>query len=122
MNKERIAEMIDRNILNSLTEGHAIQYIKDELDQKMNKFVGNIKDSDKNVDVLKLLFMEPENITPTKTRYQIMYIKHCGKRIKDLDWVFDNKIKYPKLSRSQVFNLIKLKEKLSKENAILMPF
>lgn len=122
MNKERIGEMIDKNILTSLVEGHAIQYVKEELGQKMNKFVTSIKESDKKADVLKLLTMDVETITPTKTRYQIIYIKHCSQRIKDLDWVSKSKSKYPKLSRSQVFKLVKLKEKLSKENAILMPF
>lgn len=122
MNKDRIAEMIDKNILISLTDGHAIQYIREELGQKMNKFVNSIKDADKKADILELLMMDPENITPTRTRYQVLYIKHCGQRIKDLDWLLKNRDKFPRLSRSQVFKLVKLKEKLSKENAILMPF
>jgi hypothetical protein len=118
MNKQRIADMVDRNIITSLGEGHAIQYIKEELGQKMNKYVENIRQYDKSVDVLKLLLSDPETITPTRTRYQIMYINQCKQRVKDLDWVAKNKSKFPKLSRSQVFKMIKLKEKLSEENAL----
>ena len=118
MNKERIAEMIDRNIVTKLSEGHAIPIVKDELSQKMNKFASNVKESDKNIDLYKLLISDPNTITPTKTRYQIIYINHCAQRIKDLDWVSKNKINYPLLSRSQVFKLLKLKEKLSVENAL----
>jgi hypothetical protein len=84
----------------------------------MNKFCDNIKQADKTVDLLKLLMMETETITPSKTKYQVMYIKVCAQRVKDLDWLIKNKYKFPGRSNSQVFKLIKLKEKLSIENAI----
>lgn len=118
MKKEAIVNMIDRIIVSSLAEGHAIAYIQQELDKKMHKFAGNIKDNDKNADLLKLLVMDENSISPTRTRYQVMYIKQCGKRIKDLNWLLKNKYKFPKLSNSQVFNLLKLREKLSEENAV----
>jgi hypothetical protein len=47
-----------------------------------------------------------------------MYIKVCAQRVKDLDWLIKNKYKFPKIPNSQVFKLIKLKEKLSIENAL----
>jgi hypothetical protein len=118
MNRDSVLNMIDKKIVASLVEGHSIRYIQQELDDKMHKFAGNIKDSDKNIDLLKLLSMDVNTISPTRTRYQVIYIKECGKRIKDLDWLLKNKYKFPKLSSSQVFNLIKLREKLSEENAI----
>lgn len=118
MNRDNVVNMIDKKIVASLVEGHSIRYIQQELDDKMHKFAGNIKDADENVDLLKLLSMDVNTIAPTRTRYQIMYIKECGKRIKDLDWLIKNKYKFPKLSNSQVFNLIKLREKLSEENAL----
>ena len=122
MKKESIVNMIDKRIISSMAEGHAIRSIQNDLDEKMHKFAGNIRENNKNIDPLKLLAMNEENITPTKVRYQIIYIKECQRRIKDLDWLVENKYKFPKLSNSQVFNLIKLKEKLSFENAVLMPF
>ena len=119
MKTESVFNMIDKKIIEHLVEGHAIRFIQQELNDKMNKFCDNIKQADKTADVLKLLMMETETITPSKTKYQVMYIKVCAQRVKDLDWLIKNKHKFPGRSNSQVFKLIKLKEKLSIENAIL---
>ena len=118
MKTESVFNMIDKKIIEHLVEGYAIAFVQKDLNDKMNKFCDNIRDTNKNVDVLKLLMMETENITPTKTKYQVMYIKVCAQRVKDLDWLMRNKYKFPGRSNSQVFKLIKLKEKLSVENAI----
>ena len=84
----------------------------------MNNMVTAIKTADKDVDVVKLLLQDVETIAPVKTKYQIMYIKECSKKVKDLDWVLKNKSKFPKMSNSQVFGLTRLREKLSEENAL----
>ena len=118
MKTESVFNMIDKKIIEHLVEGHAIRFIQQELNDKMNKFCDNIKQADKTADVLKLLMMETETITPSKTKYQVMYIKVCAQRVKDLDWLINNKYKFPKIPNSQVFKLIKLKEKLSIENAL----
>lgn len=118
MKRENILNMVDRKIVESLVEGHAIRYIQNELNQKMNTFASKIKESDKSIDLVKLLTVEPETITPSKVKWQVMYIKGCSKRVKDLDWLIKNKHKFPGLSNSQVFNLIKLKDRLSEENAL----
>jgi hypothetical protein len=118
MRKESITNMIDKKIISSLVEGHAIRVIQEDLIDRMNKFCSNIKE-DRSVDLLKLLTIEDtESITHSKTKYQIIYIKECQKRVKDLGWLTSNKHRFPNLSNSQVFNLIKLKEKLSEENAL----
>jgi hypothetical protein len=122
MKAESVFNMIDKKIIEHLVEGHAIPFIQKDLSDKMNKFCDNIRQADAKADVLKLLMMDTEQITPSKTKWQVIYIKVCSQRIKDLDWLVKNKYKFPGRSNSQVFKLIKLKEKLSKENAILMPF
>jgi hypothetical protein len=122
MKTESVFNMIDKKIIEHLVEGHAIRFIQQDLNDKMNKFCENIRQADKNADVLKLLTMDTETITPSKTKYQVMYIKVCEQRLKDLDWLVMNKYRFPGRSNSQIFKLIKLKEKLSQENAILMPF
>jgi hypothetical protein len=122
MKTESVFNMIDKKIIEHLVEGHAIPVIQKDLNDKMNKFCDNIRQADAKADVLKLLTMETDQITPSKTRWQVIYIKVCSQRIKDLDWLVKNKYKFPGRSNSQVFKLIKLKEKLSKENAVLMPF
>ena len=117
MKTESVFNMIDKKIIEHLVEGHAIRFIQQDLNDKMNKFCENIRQADKNADVLKLLTMETENITPSKTKWQVMYIRVCSQRSKDLDWLIKNKHKFPGRSNSQIFKLIKLKEKLSQENA-----
>jgi hypothetical protein len=121
MKTESVFNMIDKKIIEHLVDGHAIAFVQKDLNDKMNKFCDNIRQSDSKADVLKLLTMETESITPSKTKYQVMYIKVCSQRIKDLDWLMKNRYKFPGRSNSQVFKLIKLKEKLSKENAVLLP-
>ena len=122
MKAESVFNMIDKKIIEHLVDGHAIRFVQKDLNDKMNKFCDNIRQADAKADVLKLLTMETDQITPSKTRWQVIYIKVCSQRIKDLDWLVKNKYKFPDRSNSQVFKLIKLKEKLSKENAVLMPF
>jgi hypothetical protein len=118
MKTESVFNMIDKKIIENLVEGHAITFIQKDLNDKMNRFCDNIRQADSKVDVLKLLMMETETIYPVKTKYQVMYIKVCAKRIKDLDWLIKNKYKFPGRSNSQIFKLIKLKEKLSLESPI----
>lgn len=122
MKTESVFNMIDKKIIEHLVEGHAIRFIQQDLTDKMNRFCDNIRQADSKADVVKLLSMETETIYPSKTKYQVMYIKVCAQRVKDLDWLIKNKHKFPGRSNSQVFKLIKLKEKLSKENAVLLPF
>jgi len=118
MKTESVFNMIDKKIIQNLVDGHAIAFIQSDLNDKMNKFCDNIRQADKTADVFKLLQMDTETITPSKTKYQVMYIKVCSQRVKDLDWLMKNKYKFPGRSNSQIFKLIKLKEKLSIENAI----
>ncbi len=117
MTKDRISEMIDKKILESFSNGFAIRVIQNELEEKANKFAATIK-QDPTVDLLKLLTLEFDQVAPVRTKFGVAYIKHCMKRVKDLDWLKKNKHKFSNLSNSQVFSLLKLKDKLSKENAL----
>jgi hypothetical protein len=120
MKTESVFNMIDKKIIEHLVEGHAIRFIQQDLNDKMNKFCENIRQADSKADVLKLLTMETETITPSKTKWQVMYIKVCSQRVKDLDFLIKNKHKFPGKSNSQIFKLIKLKERLSEEKAVLL--
>jgi hypothetical protein len=120
MKTESVFNMIDKKIIEHLVEGHAIRFIQQDLNDKMNKFCENIRQADSKADVLKLLTMETETITPSKTKWQVMYINVCSQRVKDLDWLIKNKHKFPGRSNSQIFKLIKLKERLSEEKAVLL--
>jgi hypothetical protein len=118
MKTESVFNMIDKKIIEHLVDGHAIAFVQKDLNDKMNKFCESIRQSDAKVDLLKLLMMETDTITPSKTKWQVIYIKVCAQRVKDLDWLMKNKYRFPGRSNSQVFKLIKLKEKLLFENAV----
>ena len=72
---------------------------------------------DKDPDVL----LHNEDFWPmidsSRIKYNIFYITHCLKRMEDIDWIVKNRLKFHEYDRLQIFNLIKLKEKLSLENA-----
>jgi hypothetical protein len=116
MKEERINDLIDNQILKSfsdfksLNDVHVVSIIKSELRTKIVKFTGILL---KDVDVDKMLGLKFDEITPIKVRYGIANIRHCKKRINDLNWLLDNKYKFKNLSNTKVFNLIKLKDKLS---------
>jgi|APGre2960657423_1045063.scaffolds.fasta_scaffold03685_2 hypothetical protein len=118
MNSDSIENIIDKKIMTRFEEGHIISFVKNELIEKMDTFSSAIKNNNENADILKLLLMPSENIVPLKTRYQVIYINHCIQRIKDLDWIVNNRNIFPKLNRSQLFKLLKLKEKLSLKKSI----
>lgn len=127
MRKESIIEMIDRKIIESFTEGFTSDSIIEHLESKiksMSEFIIN-----QRIDLEKLIELElevfsdddfKENRLPiTRNKYTAYYIKHSRKRLLDIDWVLNNCKKFPHLSKSQVFKLVKLKEKLSIDNAVL---
>jgi hypothetical protein len=120
MKQEAIHEAVDRYIIKSLNDDWIISYMQLNLNFKIKNFTRVLtKDS---VDIDKMLELNFDDISPIRTRYGVTYIKHCKKRIKDLDWIRDNKFKFKGLSNTQIFKLIKLKEKLSFENSYSLPF
>jgi hypothetical protein len=120
MKQEKIHESIDNQITKSLVEGHAISIIQSNLKVKIKSFTTTLtKDC---IDLNQMFELKFDEISPIRTRFGVTYIKHCKKRIEDLEWISDNKSKFRHLSNSQVFNLIKLKEKLSFKNSYTVPF
>lgn len=113
MKKESIHESIDKKIKESLVQGYAISIIQSNLNIKIKNFTTTL-DREYLEKAFELKFDE---ISPIRKRYVVTYIKHCKERIKDLEWLSNNKFKFRHLSNSQIFNLIKLKEKLSFENS-----
>jgi hypothetical protein len=72
----------------------------------------------KDVDVDTILATELCEIKSSRTRYYIYYINHCNKRIIDLNWILDNRFKFPNFGIKQIFKLMMLKDKLSIENSV----
>lgn len=109
MDESRIRSMVDRKITESFMSGLSISSIQSDLKVKINNFKKTI--SRDNIDFESLYNQYFEDINPIRHRYGITYIKQCEKRIKDLDWLLNNKSKF-NLSNFKIFKLIQFKEKL----------
>lgn len=131
MRKESIIEMIDKRIIEELIKGLSLQSIRQEIENRINNMSSVIKsqniDLDKIIDIdfdqLSGADFSDEKVSVTRVKYTAFYIKHSRKRLTDLDWIESKgKRRFPQLSKSQVFKLIKLKEKISKENSTSTKF
>lgn len=112
MTIEQILKMVDRCISQSFEKGNNITDIQIELETKKVKFK-SILDRDM-CNVEEILSADWDDIKSSKARYGSFYIRNCSKRIEDLDWIIKNKNKFNRYSYSEIFQLIKFKEKLLK--------
>ena len=117
MKKEQIINMIDKKIIQSFSEGLVVSVIQEELVNKKESFIKVVQSHKEDFTLEKILTTDWETVGPIRAKYSLFYVQHADKRIKDLDWLLLNKSKFKKYSNSQVFNLIKLKEKLSIDNS-----
>ncbi len=113
MNKDRIAEMVDKNILKGYIDGLTTQSVVYTLNNKIKNLKTVLLNEKPSIDFEKMMDTEWDNIEGVRIRYTVFYVKHSIRRIEDLRWLDQNKPKFKQLSNSQIFNLIKLKEKLS---------
>lgn len=116
MDKNRINDMVDRKVIQSFQEGHSIGAIKSDLVVRIKNFTKTIE-KDNVVTYQELYDSEFDKISNIRHRYGITYIKQCQKRIKDLDWIFDKKKRFPGYTNSQIFKMIQFKEKLENSKA-----
>ena len=102
-----------------MVDGTAIQSIQSDLAIRCKNMTNTLlldKDKTKYTleDILNMSISDLDNVVgETRLRYVAYYIKHSKQRIVDLEWLVSNKYKFKQYSNSQIFNLIKLKEKLS---------
>ena len=121
MRKESIMEMIDKRIIESYVNGFTSLSIIEDIATRVANMSRVIKDEGFDVDdFIDLEFEElesedfqKEKLTKTRVKYTIFYIKHSKKRIDDIIWLDSKKKSFQRFSNSQIFKLIKLKEKLS---------
>jgi len=123
--RDSVKSIVDRSLVDLLKDGILFLEVKENLRARSLKIKANlIRDmklcsqlKDKDPDVL--LYNEDfwPMIESSRIKYNIFYITHCLKRIEDIDWIVKNRLKFKEYNSLQVFNLIKLKEKLSLENA-----
>lgn len=119
--------MIDRKIIESYINGLSTLSITEDIKTRV-KNMSNVIAKD-GLDVPTLLklsynviesgqFEGANDTNRSRVKYTLFYLKHSLQRVDDLNWLFENKVKFARFSNSQIFKLIKLKEKLSKENSL----
>lgn len=113
MMKERVISMIDNKIRESMVNGLTTLAISTDMEVRCRNFRKVILQGNPDLDIDGLVRTgEWENVKETRYRYMIFYVGHGEKRLSDIEWIKSNKSKFPKFSNSQIFSLIKLKEKL----------
>jgi len=112
-----VANLIDKNMKDKLKELSLLDTI-DDLENRVNKFKGIIEKDFPGVIAEVALESNLDDIESSRLRYNLYYILHARKRVKDFKWMIRNRVKFYKYDNLQLFNLILLKEKLSQENAL----
>lgn len=108
MDANKINDMVDRKIIESLSNDLSISFVQEELRIRINNFTKTItKDG---VDIREIYNKNFNEINPIRHRYGITYIKQCEKRISDLNWILNKKSKFKKFSNSKMFKMIQFKE------------
>ena len=117
MQKESITRVIDNKIIENFANDCKICDELSELRFKMNKFSKKIQ-YELNISHIDIIELDPETVSIDRIRHFIIYVQHCDKRITSMIWMLNNKWKFKGYSNLKIFKLVKLKESLSKENAI----
>jgi hypothetical protein len=122
MRKESIIEMIDKRIIDSYVQGIATSSIIGDMNTRIKNMSTVIQME--GLDLSTLIQKEFDELDnediKVRAKYSVFYIKHSTQRIKDLNWLDSKKKTFFSYSNSQIFKLIKLKEKLLVTHS--MPF
>jgi hypothetical protein len=119
-NRSSVINIVDRNLEDLLKEGSGFLETKKNLKLRTQKIKENLIRDMKTSEVLKninvdLLLSSPEKwslIESSRIKYYLYYITQCLKRIDDIDWCVRNRLRFYDYNSLQLFNLIKLKDKL----------
>jgi hypothetical protein len=111
--EKSITSFLDKKIDEQFKEGFdisiAIKFLKEKSTNIIQTHVKNesIKENISNISNKEMDSLD------AKTRYAIIYAKHCYKRIEDLLWLRNNKYKFNVLSNEKIFMYIKFKDRLN---------
>ncbi len=112
MDADKILKMVDTTIIQSFKNGHDVNQIKDSLEIRCVNFK-KVLLKDETINIEAVLSANWDEITSSRQRYGSFYIRSCIKRIEDLNWVLKSKMKFYNKTEEQIFNFVKLKDKLS---------
>ena len=120
-----VTTIVDRSLTDLLKQGLGFLDTKENLRLRTVRLRAGLEKDMKTCELLKnvdpdVLLYTPEywkSVDSSRVKYHLYYISHCFKRIEDIDWCLKNRLKFYEYSTLQLFNLIKLRDKLSLENA-----
>lgn len=120
-----VTNIVDRSLTDLFKQGSGFLDTKENLRLRTVRLRTSLEKDMRTCELLKdvdpdVLLYTPEfwkNVESSRVKYHLYYISHCLKRIDDINWCLKNRLKFYEYSPLQLFNLIKLKEKLSIENA-----
>jgi hypothetical protein len=113
MKKEQIETMIDKKIENKFSTGSIPSQVVSELITMTNNI--NKVLIRENITLDDYRGVEWESIEKVRVKYAIHYIKHCNKRIFDLDWVKSKK-GILSINYWEIWRLFMFREKITKSN------
>jgi hypothetical protein len=124
-NRLNVINIVDRSLTDLLKQNLGFLEAKENLRLRTVRLRVGLERDMKTCELLKnvdpdILLYTPEywaSVESSRVKYHLYYISHCLKRIEDINWCLTNRLKFYEYSSLQLFNLIKLKEKLSLENA-----
>jgi len=120
-----VTTIVDRSLTDLLKQGLGFLDTKENLRLRTVRLRTSLEKDMKTCELLKnvdpdILLYTPEywkSVESSRVKYHLYYISHCLKRIEDINWCLTNRLKFYEYSPLQLFNLIKLRDKLSLENA-----
>lgn len=120
MKQDVIETIVDKNIVKLFDDGLGLHGTIENIFQRDIKFRGILLRDFKGIDIDLILSNEESwsKIESSRMRYYIYYINHCNKRIKDINWILNNRLKFVDFTNKQIFKLIMLKDKLSIKNSV----
>jgi hypothetical protein len=126
-NVKNVAKKYVRNSISEhLKKDLSPDSIIDDLNLRCNNMIKSLEKRQDDLDVFSNLFLGLENPDSERVekriRYMFFYISNAKEQIKNLKWLIKNKEKFNHLNNYKLYKLSLLKEKLSKENSIWLPF
>lgn len=120
-----VTNIVDRSLNDLLKQGLGFLETKENLRLRTVRLKVGLEKDMKTCELLKnvdpdVLLNTPDfwkSVDSSRVKYHLYYISHCFKRIDDIDWCLRNRLKFYEYSSLQLFNLIKLRDKLSIENS-----
>lgn len=108
MKASRIGEHIDNRIVTELSNGNDLNYVMDNIKEKIKSFQSR-KDF---IKVKRKYLINNWDSIPMKKKYTTYYVLFSEKRLKDIEWVLKNRKKFYGYNEQTLYNLILFRDKL----------